>query len=274
MVFCKLPYVPIPSPDKKTYFRGLPGVDFSSAHQEVFQILVKVQAQLFVRQVEYYTYMPWRILQVLHSSTSHRQHVALIQELLQLNVCDMDQAFTRRLVEQTCSGVSAERLAAPASTLIQNLILLATSKTTNVEVETNFARASTSRRFMNGQQHTIATMASKHCLSEISHLHQLQTCGPDPKHAKPTANKKALTIDELPPQSGHVSSNNTDGSSHSTEVTSSSKFNSWIVFLSRRMQNRPFLIGEEKEGRRQRVQQEALADFRKAEFAEEVENCR
>ena len=53
------------------------------------------------------------------------------------------------------------------------LTMMFIGKTTNVELENNFARSSASRSYLRGNRHSASTMALKHLVAELKHQHLL-----------------------------------------------------------------------------------------------------
>ena len=114
-----------------------------SCADEYFSIVVHVQSRVWKSQVNYYAEVPYFwILRILHSSTTMHSAAALVVEFLAVasRQCCSDPGCTPVLV-RAAGSQSAEELAAHGSDFRQNLTMIAYSKTSNVEIECNFARA-------------------------------------------------------------------------------------------------------------------------------------
>ena len=137
--------------------QGLPGVDLQSAKDKLFQSVVTVQGELWKNQVHVYQRYPWKLVRAVHPITSQEEREQIYESVMSpdLEPCDCDLGFTLPLKQ---TGVSLD-------IFLQQLTLLACSKVTNVEVETNFARATSARAYMRGRKHGSGTMACKHVLA-------------------------------------------------------------------------------------------------------------
>ena len=232
-------------------------------------IVVDVQASLWKRQVLVYMRLPWHVLRILHSSFTMAMRIEIIKCLKELSECDFDLGHTE-VVLRLARDQTAEQMAAPDSLFMQSLLSLATSKTLNSEVETNFARATSSRSYMRGVQHDSSTMATKHCLAEIAHLHKLEHS----KQKKEAKHSRHSTVDfgNMPAICdvvGEAASASAPVDHHRCRQT-----NGWILFRDSRLATRPGFIGEGKEVRRQRIVQEASVDYHNTSFAAEIDNFR
>ena len=257
--------------------QGVPGVDMSAAADMMHQILVKIQGHLWRRQVHTYTMAPWSTLRLLHSETSQQERVQIVDRLLKSPKCLIDEGFTGTVVK--LAGAQAPKdVACQSSDFMCQLFLLACSKTTNAEVETNFARATAARSYMHGKVHNSSTMASKHCVAELAHLHHVQrqqeACAQEQSESKAPIKVPAckMPLTDLLRQQHLALGDAADGSEASERAgaTLCWRTNSWILFRTRRFKTRPALLGESAEERHRRITAEARDDFKKPEFASEI----
>lgn len=248
----------------------------------MFQVMIQVQAEIWRNQVYVYQLFPWRLLQILHSSTTQEKRIEIIQEFKSAKACCVDMGFTATL-RNWIDDQPAETLCDPSNPFVQTLILLALSKATNIEVECNFSRAAAARQYTRGSAHWCSTMSSKHVLSELHHQHNMQHC-PAVKTGS-TKRNHALRGSVFAKYSRNVVSNlkNIDNDKENEaqlantnnvrkpkrRTDAPSKTNGWILFRDSRLANRPARLGETKQQRVSRVISEAAEDFKKPEFLAE-----
>ena len=133
-----------------------------------------------------------------------------------------------------------------------------------------------------------STMASKHCLAEIAHVHMVQCksknmssdvlIGSDPTAVQQPAFKQRNVNVQSLSNSGEKSF----GGSQSEVVAWPSghagsgrkKTTAWFLFRDQRLATRPWLMGESKNERRQRIVKEASQEYKHPDFAAEVEKFR
>jgi hypothetical protein len=240
---------------------GVRNVNLNSAQSELFQMLVQIVPSVWRRQVRPYTLLPWSLLSSLHSSVSPSDRENAFRDFMALAACDLEAGLSFVLHKMHINE-DPRALADINSTFIQKLMLLAMSKVTNVETETNFARASSSRAYMRGKQHDSSTMCSKHICSELNHLHNLEArerhrvkfCRDNLRNlsqvTRVTPNVPAILAATQPQQGDR----------------GNSRLNSLIIFREARLSSRPALVGESKQDRRTRIIEEASCDFKKPEF--------
>ena len=198
-----------------------------------------------------------------------------------LEPCDCDPGFTLPLKQ---TGVSL-------GIFPQQLTLLACSKVTNVEVETNFARATSARAYMRGRKHGSGTMACKHVLAEMVHQHCLAF---PPKRRRQLGNSKRRSARRAQPDFSdsraafsrrvlraisagagadlvQVEEQTAGGGGRGLEKRQ--KSNGWLIFRQNRLDSRPALFGESRADRVRRVIREAAADFKLPAYAAEKHKC-
>ena len=256
---------------------GLPGFDLESAKSLLFQTLVQVQGELWKDLVVVYQRYPWRLLPMIYSGVAMEAKLALAADFLTSNDCDIDPGFTKCLKDFLATGgfnlaeVDPAAILQEGSIVLQVLTFLSMSKSSNVEVECNFARASSARQAMRGRCHLSSTMSSKHILAELTHLHHMQH--PPKKSSKqPMATFSRGVYRKLEPQTAtriQTCRQLTDQPDDRQKKKKSCKLNGWILFYEARLKSRPGRLHESKEERRQRIFKEASADFKLPEFAAE-----
>jgi hypothetical protein len=138
---------------------------------KLFHCFIDVIGGMWKRQVRLYELYPWKMLALLDPDITDAESLALLQEFKQLRACDMDEGVTK-VWHALYSGLSDADLLMPGSDFKGALLLLALNKVTNVEIENNFARASSSRSYCRGRSHDASTMACKHFLAELIHVHK------------------------------------------------------------------------------------------------------
>lgn len=239
-----------------------------------------VQAEVWRNQVCVYQTYPWRLLQILHSSTTHEKRLELIGEFKTAKACDIDMGFTATL-RNWVGDQPAGTLCNPSSNFMQALILLALSKASNIEVECNFSRAAAARNYTRGSSHSCATMSSKHLLAELCHQHSMQHCNKFPTKPARTCQrgrKGLLRGGVFAKYSRHVVGHLKairDGKSGTGPPPSRveqegkkkpARTNGWVLFRTFRLKSRPARLGETKQQRLDRVIAEAAADYRNPAF--------
>ena len=151
---------------------GIPGFDLRAAEASLVQVIVQVQAEVWKNLVYPYQQYPWRLLRMLHSETTFDDRVGMIDTFKACGPCCLDLGFSS-VLKRLWGMEPSNQLAHTNSEFLGALVLLGCSKTSNVEVETNFARATSARICNRGVRHDASTMASKHVISELAHQHNM-----------------------------------------------------------------------------------------------------
>jgi hypothetical protein len=120
-------------------------------------------SEVHLRLVQPYTQWPWRLAQTLDPRLSQADRRQVADDFVASRGCCLDTAFSGKLRAKVHDP--QELLIGP---LHQLLKLHFASKIINVEIETNFARASAQRQVMHGRSHSVASMAAKHVLAELA----------------------------------------------------------------------------------------------------------
>jgi hypothetical protein len=135
----------------------------------MFPILLDASSILWKRIYEPYFHDPWILLQLLSAKVSSRHKLELLARLRGSRECDLNPDFTVPFFRMF-AGIPDQELL-KNKLFISVLVVLARNKDTNVEVENNFARASSSRQYLRGCIQDLTTMISKHVISEVRHQH-------------------------------------------------------------------------------------------------------
>ena len=143
-----------------------------AAETKLFLCLLDATASMWRRQVLIYTMFPWKLLAILDPDISEEEAVALVKEFLGLWECCCDDGVTLVWLRQFGKQTALHLLQA-GSSFRAALLLLALSKVTNIEIEDNFARASTARSANRGHMACASTVASRHVLSELRKQHRI-----------------------------------------------------------------------------------------------------
>lgn len=148
---------------------GLPGLaDGQSKHggHQVFFYLLMCIGQLQERLIRPYLMLPLSMGALVDTSRLPEERISLAQSMLQKRDCCVEKHFAAPvLMEMQQSGGAASVL--PGSVLFDDLSTCLRTKTYNLEIELNFARASNMRKAMRGRKHNIASMCSKHIGAEV-----------------------------------------------------------------------------------------------------------
>ena len=119
--------------------------------------------QLNHRLCRKYKQLPLSLGQLINTDLNVEQREALMKQYLSLKDCCVERHFAAPvLADLRMDGLDG---------LKDDLKMAFRSKTSNIEIETNFARASSSRMAMRGRSHTIPSMTAKHVVSEIKMIH-------------------------------------------------------------------------------------------------------
>ena len=148
-----------------------PGIDMSHETTFCFQMLLDMTASVWRRQVRKHQQFPWLLAALLDPDVPQRQREDLLSSFFALSPCCLEPG-TALPLKQKFAPVGLSCLDR-GSTFQQTLLCMFSSKSTNVELENNFARSSSARAYVRGRKHTTATLSCKHILSELKHQHLL-----------------------------------------------------------------------------------------------------
>ena len=192
--------------------------------------------------------------------------------------CCLDLGFSALLRDllRESGDPTTESLCSPTGDLAYALMLLGLSKASNIEVECNFARASSARSAARGTN-CAATMSSKHVLAELSHQHSMHMQPSDAPRSKRAGKRTGLLRGGANAKySRHVTTSDFRKIANGSRSESSSsaamtkakrrqvcpKYNSWILFRNHRLASRPARLGESAAMRQKRVIEEASNEFK------------
>lgn len=149
---------------------GVPGVDLNQEMKSFFQLLVDMSSITWRKLVYKRSQYPWLLAVLVDTEYPMECKKERLSHFFnQSNCCLEDGACVDLKSRFSHLGVAA--CLENGSKLIQCLMLMFTSKSTNVELENNFARSSSSRAYLRGKRHAASSMASKHLISELKHQH-------------------------------------------------------------------------------------------------------
>ena len=151
---------------------GWKNLNLKDEEAKLFHCTIDVAGALWKRQVLMCERFPWKLIAILDPGISEDEIRQLLSEFKSLDECDMDEGVTK-IWHQLYGTSSDEDLLRTGSDFRCAVLLLALNKVTNIEIENNFARASSSRAYCRGKPHGVATMCSKHTLAELRHSHDL-----------------------------------------------------------------------------------------------------
>jgi len=159
----------------------VPGCDAHAALERLQFCIVSVVGQIWRRLYLPYTTWPWRLASLLDDQLSGDTRLAIATSFTSSPICCMDEGFSLALrVMMDQRNYTADDMM-PHGRLHGLLRATFANKNVNLEVETNFARASSQRQAMRGRRHSLASMATKHllCESQLAHRRwQLQHSHP------------------------------------------------------------------------------------------------
>ena len=134
-------------------------------HQIFFYLLLCV-GQLQNRLIQPYLTMPLRLAALVDVSRSEASRLELADGLLKKSDCCLEKHFARPVVGELRKAGDV-RAILPGHELHNNLADSFRMKTCNLEIECNFARASSMRAAMRGRKHSISSLTAKHIGAEI-----------------------------------------------------------------------------------------------------------
>eukprot|EP00438_Fugacium_kawagutii_P002505 Skav232494 [mRNA] locus=scaffold3757:91032:92048:- [translate_table: standard] len=133
-------------------------------------MLADMSSALWRKLVQKHSQYPFALAAILDPEFPQEQKVHLLDDFFSLSPCCLEQGTCVDL-KTTFADIGVQACLQPGSRFFQTLVMLFTSKTSNVELENNFARSSSSRAYLRGRRHSSATMSVKHLISELKHQH-------------------------------------------------------------------------------------------------------
>ena len=251
--------------------------EYCRQQAKLFQLLLVASSILWKRQYLPYTRAPWKFLAVL-DDISQLEKRSLVEEFRALTACMMDKGCTR-VLHKFYGHQSPEQLLSISGDFFCALRLLALNKVSNVEIELNFARASSSRQYMRGNAHDASTMAAKHVAAELRHQHNLALQRKQSREKHRLASLASQGLHGLGSSSGpgfHLPAPGGSGSASSAVLSRPLatrrarrhkgarrpwKANGWIMYMADRVRYGAGEVGESRETRRKRVFAQARADW-------------
>ena len=226
----------------------------------LFHSFLESAASQWLRVVLPYLSYPWRLAWLLDPDDLEANSVSLLVTFLQCPACmleigaslgiqQMCLGHDRRLATSTVSALekAAKDLLRQDSFFMELLLVFFTGRSTNVEVEDNFGRASSMRQFLRGKTHLASTMATKHFSAELHHQHrravsdvmQEATVKSEPNHS-------AVVIDDTT----------------TLYLPEAKARNSYTQYVKQTFEEQPYLPNESKSERYQRLRKHIKDTFK------------
>ena len=121
--------------------------------------------QLYHRLVRPYQRLPLQLASLLDDSKPIDDRKQLVDEMMRLSPCCVDALFGLPVLK--CFQQEGGAAALDGGAIVGDLETALRVKVSNLEIELNFARASTSRNAMQRKTHKVASMVAKHVTAEI-----------------------------------------------------------------------------------------------------------
>lgn len=139
----------------------------------MFFYLVVTIGQLYSRLIQPYLVMPFSLATLVDKSRSEPERVQIADQLLAKPRCCVESNFAQPVLDEVrqCGG---SRVFLANSALYQDLESSLRMKVSNLEIELNFARASSMRTAMRGRAHSICSLTAKHVGAEMKLSHRRQ----------------------------------------------------------------------------------------------------
>lgn len=146
---------------------------FSLAKEQIsmFEMLVDMASSIWRKQHLKHESYPWKLAPILDRDYPQELKRKVLTHFFGLSRCCLEDGYAGPLQEKFASAGIDECLR-QGSSFMMCLVNTFCSKTQNVELENNFARASSARAYVRGNRHSSATMCCKHVASDIHESHQ------------------------------------------------------------------------------------------------------
>ena len=168
---------------------GLPGGSPQDLELQRFWYTVVTLGQLHNRLVRPYQQLPLMMASIVDNSMTVDDRLDIATKISQLKPCCTEKLFATPVIAcmRQAGGPNA-LVSGPLSIDLQSSMR---GKTSNVEIELNFARAACTRASLHGRAHSIGSMVSKHVSAELK-LAQKRCLMKDPSTA-PTSSTTTKT---------------------------------------------------------------------------------
>lgn len=258
--------------------------DINLAHERTlfFQMLLDMSSSVWWRQVRKHQTYPWLLAVLLDSNFPVHLKEERLNHFFATPDCCLEEGCSIPLKKKYAH--MGDACLDPGSMFMKTLVCMMSSKTTNVELENNFARSSTGRSYLHGKRHFASTMSCKHLLSELKHQHLLalqrdsRSVNRKRRLAQvgatiETSNNKVRLLTDVATSIGtssrselHVTQQQTDRQVMAISKTMASNrnkrnsnVNGWSLCLKDCFAEQPVLPGESNGDRYNRVRQLAAA---------------
>lgn len=274
---------------------GWPGIDWNEEQSSLFQLLVDMSSCAWKRLARKHLYYPWKLAMVLDAECPRHVKTACLEDFFGKNMCCLEPGACQDL-HKKFSEFEVDHCLSTGSDFMRAALLAFSSRTTNVQLENDFSRATSSRAYLRGKRHSASTMTCKHVLAEIKkqHLATLEMDSEAKRRASKRSVRRANIFDEAfsLPVSNMLASEVTGVSSTLAPTTrsegmvhlikkkdnfkkskESTKVNGWSCCLAWYFQE-PSRPGESRQDRYRRIRKQASDAFKdpavKAEFREKA----
>lgn len=144
---------------------GLPGTPPPDYREQRFWYTLITLGQLQHRLVKPYERFPLKLASLVDATKSLDSRLNLARDFCGMSSCCLGPLFSNPVNQAARDEGGSHSLV--TGQLSKELEIAFRSKTSNIEIELNFARASCSRQSMHGRAHNISSMAAKHVSAEI-----------------------------------------------------------------------------------------------------------
>ena len=165
-------------------FGGTPPADY---RMQRFWYTMIVLGQLHARLVKPYQRIPLQMAQLVDSSVSDDDRLQLAQNMCQLSPCCVESMFGAPVLQCISDNGGPDPDTILRGPIASDLQVAFRGKTSNMEIELNFARASCSRQCLHGRAHNIGSMVAKHVSAEVKLGHCRSLTKHEGKPSKPDA---------------------------------------------------------------------------------------
>ena len=168
---------------------GWPGIDWNEEQSSLFQLLVDMSSCAWKRLARKHLCYPWKLAIVLDATCPRHVKEACLDDFFSKSMCCLEPGACQDL-HKRFSECGVGHCLATGSDFMRAALLAFSSRTTNVQLENDFSRATSSRAYLRGKRHSASTMTCKHVLAEMKKQH-LATLELD-SEAKRRASKRSV----------------------------------------------------------------------------------
>ncbi len=149
---------------------GLPEIQPVDYRKQRFWYTLMALGQLQHRLLKPYQRLPLKMAKLVDTSIPQHRRLDLAAAFCALDKCCLDPLFAQPVIQAARDAGGSHTLV--SGTLADDLGVAMRTKTSNMEIELNFARASNARQVTRGRSDTISSMIAKHVSAEVKLGHQ------------------------------------------------------------------------------------------------------